>query len=77
MRHSKLTIDYRGGWEKSLDVRSGDRFSRSETEEIYRLPAVTGVLAPSPCHLKVGLPSEFEAEAVRTEILRICQGGRT
>lgn len=73
MRHSALTIESRAGWSKDLDIRSADRFNKAETMAIYNLPSVTGVLAPSPCHLKVGVASEYELEQVKGDVMRILQ----
>ena len=74
MTHTKLTFDLRT-WSADLDIRSEDKFTREQTEAINALPQVTGVFAPSPRHLQVGLTSKFEEETVRGEIWKILNGG--
>lgn len=56
-------------------MRSDEKFGKAETMAIYQLPAVNGLLAPSPCHLKVGVASEYDSEQVRADVMRILQGG--
>jgi len=70
LRHANLTTEVKRGT-KDLEIRSEDRFSRGETEAIYKLPGVAGVFAPTPRKLLVGFANEHDMELVRTEIMRI------